>query len=331
MCAGIVVSIVALALTVAPAQAQAASPVLEFVPSGASFPIPFEAEGGAVSARLAEFDSIVNCADSEGEGALTGPRAAVADFVFTECKAVEGEEAGQECKSAGAEPEEIRAEGIDAELVYLDQAAHKVGMLLNPAGGVYMTFTCGGELVEAAGPFLSPVGEINKVTTSFISILRRNGASQLPSQYENASGEIRDAIPLGRRAKNLNWDQTGVELSFVIQTAAPLQIKVITAAEIEAKQREEEAAAAAAAKKRQDEEAAAAAAAKKRQEEEAAAAAAAKKLQEEEAALAERRRRAKQLSNRLKQCRKAPTTKQKRSRCERRAKNKLGPQKLNTQ
>lgn len=202
-----------------------------------------------------------------------------------------------------APPKEITAEAIEADLVYIDQAKHEVGMLLNPYEGVYMTFECGGELVEASGSFLSPVGPINKEATSFTATLSQAGAAQTPNEYENALGEKRPAIPMGKRESDPTPHTTGVELSFTIHTDASLQIKAITAAEIEAKQREDEAAATAAAKKRQAEEAAVAAAVSKRQAEEA-------KL--------ERLRRA-LLSSSLKQCRTVKPG-HKRVRCEKRAK-----------
>ena len=330
-CISALVLMAALALTVMPGHAKAASPVLEFVAPGASFPIDFSATGGPVSAALAGFDTEVHCTDSEGDGAITGPRSTVSNYVFTGCVGVGGGKDGTQCQSEGADPEEITAEAIEADLVFIDQAKHEVGMLLNPDGGVYMNFKCGGELVEASGPFLSPVGPINQEVTSFTATLSRLGAVQTPSEYENALGEKRQAIPMGKREAN-PLATTGVELAFTIHTSASLQVKAITAAEIEAKQREEEAAAA---KKRQDEEAATAAAAKKRQEEEAATAAAAKKRQEEEAAAAaatrmrqeeevksERLRRA-LLSSTLKQCREAQS-KPRRVRCEKRAKKKYG-------
>jgi len=317
LCVSVVVLIAALALAVVPAQAKAASPVLEFVAPGTAFPIGFSASGGPVTAALAGFNTEVHCSDSEGDGAITGPRSTVSDFVFTGCEAQEGDEDGAACQSEGADPEEIRAEMIEADLVYIDQAKHEVGMLLNPGGGVYMNFKCGGELVEASGPFLSPVGPINKDATSFTASLSASGAMQTPNEYENALGEKRPAIPMGKRENSPSLATTGVELDFTIDTSAPLQIKAITGAEIEAKQRAEEAAAAAAAKKRQDEEAAAAAAAKRRAGEEAAAAAAAVKRLEEEAKL-ERVRRA-LLAGTLKQCRKAKSA-PKRVRCEKRAK-----------
>jgi pyruvate/2-oxoglutarate dehydrogenase complex dihydrolipoamide acyltransferase (E2) component len=320
MCVAIVVSIAALALTFMPGQAKAASQVLEYVAPGMAFPIDFTASGGPVTAELADFDTVVHCSDSEGNGVITGPRSTVSNYIFTGCKAQSGSEAGAQCKSEGANAEEITAEAIEADLVYISQAKHEVGMLLNPDGGVYMNFKCGGELVEARGPFLSPVGPINKDATSFTATLSALGAVQTPSEYENAFGEKRQAIPMGKRGVN-PLAMTGVELGFTINTSVSLQIKAITAAEIEAKQREEEAAAAAAAKKHQDEEAAAAAAAKKRQDEEAAAARAAKERQEDEAK-SERLRRA-LLSGTLKQCRQAPS-KPKRVRCEKRAKKKYG-------
>jgi hypothetical protein len=309
-----------LALSVIPAHAKAASPVLEFVAPGTAFPIPFTVSGGPVTAVLADFATEVHCSGSEGEGAIVGPRSTASNYVFTGCKAQGGGETGTACKSEGANAEEIRAEAIEADLVYIDQAKHEVGMLLNPGGGVYMNFKCGGEPVDASGPFLSPVGPINKEATSFTATLSRSGALQTPNEYENALGEKRQAIPMGKRGANPPAT-TGVELSFTIHTSAPLQIKAITAAEIEAKQREDEAAAAAAAKKRLDEEAAAAAAAERRQEDEAAAAAAAKRRHELEARL-ERLRRV-LLSSTLEQCRKTHP-KHKRVRCEKRAKKKYG-------
>jgi hypothetical protein len=321
MCVSVVALIAALALTVAPAQAKATSPVLEFVAPGMAFPIGFTANGGPVTAELAGFDSVVHCSDSVGDGVITGPRSTISNYFFTGCEAQGGTHNDQECKSEDANAEEITAEAIEADLVYIDQAKHEVGMLLNPGGGVYMTFECGGESVEASGRFLSPVGPINKEATSFTATLSQSDAVQTPHEYENALGEKRQAIPMAKREANPSPATTGVELSFTIHTDASLQIKAVTAAEIEAKQREDEAAAAAAAKKRQDEEAAAAAAAEKRREEETAAAAAAEKRQQEEAKLKGLRRAL--LSGTLAQCRKAQS-KHKRVRCEKRAKKKYG-------
>lgn len=320
ICVSAVVLAAALALAVTPAQAKAASSVLEFVSPGTAFPIGFTAGGGSVTAALAEFDTVVHCTGSNGQGEITGPRSTVSSYVFTGCETQGGSDGGRKCTSEGANEKEITAEEIEADLVYIDQAKHEVGMLLNPSGGVYMTFRCAGELVEASGPFLSPVGPINEDATSFTATLSRSGAVQTPSEYENALGEKRQAVPMGRRESNPLWATTGVELGFTIQTSASLRIEAVTAADIEAKQHEDEAAATAAAKKRQDDEAAAAAAAKKRQEEEAAAAAARERQEEE--AKSERLRRAR-LSSRLKQCRKAQS-KHRRVRCENRAKKKYG-------
>jgi hypothetical protein len=302
----VVTATAALALAIAPAGASAASPVLEFVSPGNSFPIPFEAVGGEVTARLAEFDPIVECSGSEGEGEITGPRSTLSDYVFTGCEAHDpgGLEDGHECKSEGAGAEEIRSDSIEAELVYIDQAKHEVAMLLNPQEGVYMDFECGGESVKASGSFLSPVDPINKLATSFTAILRRSGASQLPSEYENSNGEKRKAIPMGQKGIDPP-DKTGVELSFTIEPIVPLEIKAVNTAEIEAKQREE-----AATKKRQDDEAAT----KKRQADEAAA-----KQQEE----AEAKARKQHLTKALKGCKKIEPG-QKRARCVRRANKKYG-------
>jgi hypothetical protein len=328
--------IAALALTIAPAGAQAATPVLEFVPSaGASFPIFFEAEGTReVSARLNDFKPILHCTESEGEGDILGPRTAVGDYFFTGCTAREGLEPPVKCKSAGAEEEEIVAEDVDAELVFIDQTKHEVGMLLDPAGGIYMKFSCGGEPVEAKGPFVSPVGEINKAATVFSAILKRNGTEQFPHEYESFNGEKILAEPTGKRESSVKWEESAVELAFEVFTDSPLEIKAINSAEVQAKEEE------AAAKKRQEDDAAKAAADKKHQEEEAAKAAAAKKAQEDAAKakqadelrqkqLAQAKKRAQKRTKALKQCRKLKTT-QKRTRCEARVKKRFSAPKAHS-
>ncbi|MET0557493.1 MAG: hypothetical protein ABW065_02305 [Solirubrobacterales bacterium] len=306
----------ALVLAIAPSQAQAASPVLEFV---TPFPTEFTADGGAVTAAMADFKPVVHCADSEGAGEITGPRSTDSIWLFTGCEAKGGDEDGHLCQSESLEPGEIEpgeiyAGPMEADLVFIDQASHSVGMLLNPGGGEYMDFECGGEPVEAFGSFLSPVGPINTVTSSFTASLSRSGATQIPSEYESASGEKLKAIPMGKRA-SAPAATTGVELGFNVLTSTPLEIRALSAADVEArereaKQREEEAAA----KKRQEDEAAA----KKRQEEEAA-----KKRQEEELLAQKPPTRAQLLAKALKRCR-SFESKAKRSRCVSRARNKYG-------
>jgi hypothetical protein len=310
-------SIAALALVSAPGYASAASPVLEFASPGRSFPIGFTAEGGEVTAVMANVNPVVHCADAHGEGEIIGPRSTVSEYVFTGCVAHEGGSTAN-CQSEPLNTGVIESGPIEADLVYIDQAKHEVGMLLNPGGGTYLAFKCGGELVEARGPFLAPVGSLNTQTDSFTASLSRSGAVQTPDEYENSIGEKRKAVPMGE------WEghpesTTGVELSFAIHTSAALEIKAVTAAEIEAKQREDEAAAAAAAKKRQEAEAAAAAAIKQQQAEEAAL----KKLREEQASLKKSLARARRLSKALKRCGKVKSA-QKRTRCENRARSKYG-------
>lgn len=136
----------ALALTIAPAGAQAAPPVLEFASPGSSFPIPFETEGANISARLDGYDKIVECGHAEGDGAVTGPRTTTSSYVFTGCIAETNPPGGpaMDCSSEAAGPNEIVSKTIAAEPVYLNQAKHEVAMLLNPGGGVYMDSTAKG-------------------------------------------------------------------------------------------------------------------------------------------------------------------------------------------
>jgi hypothetical protein len=293
--------VTALALAVMPASASAASPVLEFVIPGHGFPTTFTANGGEVTAALTGFDTVVHCAGSHGEGVITGPRSTVSSWFFTECETLGGTEGGRKCKSVGANEKELKAEGIEADLVYIDQTRREVGMLLNPHGGVYLSFECAGESVKASGPFLSPVSPLNEESGSFTATLTRSGSTQTPSEYEGANGEKLQAIPMGARGLQ-SPVTTGVELSFAITPSARGEIRALTAKEVEAKQREEEAAAA-----------------RQRREEEAG--------REEEVAAQKRREEAKgrhrQLTKALKRCRKA-TSRHKRVRCETRAKKRYG-------
>jgi hypothetical protein len=299
--------VTAAALAIGPAAASAASPVLEFESPRSPLPVPFTAEGGEVTAALSDFDTVVHCVRSEGSGAVTGPRAARSKYELSDCETQGGADGGRECQSEGAKEGEIQTPMIDAELVFIDQASHLVGMLLDPQGGVYLEFECAGEGVKAFGPFLSPVGPVNQEATSFTASLDRSDATQSVTAYESLTGEKLQAIPTGERESQPKGT-TGVELSFAIDTSSPLTIKAVTAAEVEAAQRQEEEAAK---KRHDDEEAAKAAAEKKRREGERTAA----------------KKRARQLSKALKQCRKGGS-KQKRARCEQRAKKRFASHKV---
>lgn len=226
-----------MALLLVPASASATSPVLEFVvPSSQA--VHFNSRSGAVIAEMAGFDSIVHCAHSEGEGKITGPRSAVSRYNFTKCVTEGGTKV--KCKSEGAQEEEITTGEIDAELVYIDQATHQVGILMNPSGGVYMSFKCGGEAVEAKGAFLAPVSPINQEVTSFTATLSHSGSMQAPDVYENENGELVPAIPMGNRPGH-EFVPTSVAATMTIETSVPVEIKSVTTQDIETQQHEEEA------------------------------------------------------------------------------------------
>jgi hypothetical protein len=323
------VALAALVLLAVPAGASATSPVLEYVTPGHSLPVSFITEGGAVNAEMTGFSSLVHCAASYGEGEITGPRSTVSEYRLTGCVTEGGSH--QKCKSEGAQEEEIITGPIEADLVYLDQAKREVAMLLNPGGGTYMSFECGGESAEGRGPFLAPVSPLDKEATTFTATLSQSAGAQTPSEYEGPAGERLKAVPEGKRGTD-ELVTTGVESTITVHTSVPVEIKTMTIEEVEAKQHEEEAAAKkhqeeeAAAKKHQEEEAAA----KKHQEEEAVAKrqqeeAAAQKEREEEARKhkAKRPTRAQLLAKALRQCKKEP--KRRRARCVAQAHRKYGP------
>jgi hypothetical protein len=298
------------------AAAAPATPVLEFV--APSFPVPFTAAGGAVTAALADFDTVVHCEGSEGSGELTGPRTALSHYIFTGCETQGGVDGGSNCKSAGAEPNEIRSGQIEAQLVFINQSTHQVGMLLAPHGEVYLTFECGGEEVKAIGPFLSPVGPINQTVPSFTASLKRSGTTQIPDHYEGPAGEALAAVPTGERGVEPPVS-TGVELEFLIHTAVPIEVKALSSADVELARLNEELREEA--RKRHEEDLAREAAAKRQLEELTVT----KRAQEELAqAQAKARQRAQHLTKAMRQCHKLKRG-QRRARCESRAKKKFAP------
>jgi hypothetical protein len=228
--------VAAISLLLMPAGASAASPVLEFVTPGHGLPVDFTTESGEVKAEMAGFEPLVHCTASHGEGEITGPRSTVSKYRLTGCTAG----VSQKCKSADAtNEEEIKTGPIDAELVYIDQGRREVGMLLNPGGGTYIAFECGGESAEGQGPFLAPVSPINQEATAFTATLSQLDSVQTPDEYENENGELLQAIPTGKRGSNA-FVPTGVELAMAVHTSVPVEVKAVTAQEVEAKKLEEE-------------------------------------------------------------------------------------------
>jgi hypothetical protein len=273
--APVVVLTVAMALLLVPASASATSPVIEFAVPGNRLPVGFETESEQVTAEMAGFKSLVHCAASHGKGEITGPRSTVSEYTFTGCVTQRG--SNTKCHSEGAKEEEIKTGPIEADLVYIDQAKHEVGMLLDPGGGTYIAFECGGESAEGRGPFLAPGSPVNKEASVFTVTLSQSESMQTPDEYEGAGGEKLTAIPTGEHGGG-ELVPTGVEATFTVHTSVPVDVRAISAEEVEAKKHEEEAAT----KKRQEEEIAA----KKHQEEEAVAV---KKRQGEEAAASHKR------------------------------------------
>lgn len=227
--------IAAMALLLMPAGANAAaSPVLEFVVPGHSFPVSFTTESRAVKAQMAGFEMLLKCTASHGEGKVTGPRTTVSEYQLTGCSA-----GGEQCKS-GTNAEEITTGPIEGDLVWIDQSKDQVGILMNPSGGTYISFECGGEPAEGKGPFLAPVAPLNKETTSFTATLTQSESVQTPDEYEGEKGETLYAFPTGEKNGN-KFVPTGVEASFTITSSVSGYIKAITKQEIEAEQQEEEA------------------------------------------------------------------------------------------
>ncbi|MHB8241903.1 MAG: hypothetical protein ACYDHN_07910, partial [Solirubrobacteraceae bacterium] len=144
-----------------PAAATAASSILEYQFPTGHLPVSFTVAGGETIAEMASFEPVVHCAASQAEGEITGARSTVSKYSFTECATQH-----QKCKSEGANVEEITTGPIEAELVWISQARHEVGELIDPHGGTYIAFECGGESAEGRGPFLAPITPINSEAMS---------------------------------------------------------------------------------------------------------------------------------------------------------------------
>jgi len=209
-------------LLAAAASAVAATPAPEFVVPGHVLPVGFSVEGGTVIAQLAGFETVVRCSSSRGEGQITGPRSTVSSYRFTGCETEKGSDGGQECKSAGAEPHEIVVGPIEGDLVYTDFAHEAVAVLLNPKGGVYISFQCGGEFVEGSGAFLSKVGPVNTEASSFTATLTQSDGSQTPDEYEGEGGTVK-VLPIGKRGSH-EAVPTAVEMTTTVHTEDPVLI-----------------------------------------------------------------------------------------------------------
>jgi hypothetical protein len=222
-----------------PAGASASTtPVLEFKTPGNAFPVSFTTESGLVKAEMADFNEVVQCTGSHGEGEITGARSTVSRYWFTGCTA-EGTSGSAKCKSENANAEEIVSEeNIESELVYIDQTKDEVGMLMNTGGGSYMKFACGGEQVVATGPFIAPVSPLDTETTSFTATLSESQSVQIPDAYENAGGEASHAIPFGKRGSH-EAVPTGVEAAITVHPSQPITIEAVTTGQMEAKRTEE--------------------------------------------------------------------------------------------
>jgi hypothetical protein len=352
---GLAVAIIgALALALTPAVAGAAPAVIEYVPAGKSFPVEFHSASGPVSVELAGGAGTLDCTASSGAGQITGPRASNLEITYTGCTTDGGAVKCQSTVTAG----EIESGRLQAELVYLNRAKQEIGVVLNPTGEKYAVHECSGSPGVEAGASgailarLEPVNQPGGMT--FTESFDQLAGSQIPQEYEAASGEKHQAMPEGFLGETEY--QSGTQATSTITTVEPVDIKVVAGLspleEAEGKQSEEQAQAkkfkedaesAEAAQKQQQAEAAAkkllqeqataaalkhgseeaAASTAKRSEAEAAAAANAKAQEEQAKRKSPSSNRSAPLAKALKACKKQP--KAKRAKCEASARKRYGP------
>jgi hypothetical protein len=241
--------------------------VLEYV-SAKPLPVEFTGASGAVTVEDEGGTGALHCVASSSKGEIVGPRQAILESVYTECS-TEAEGKTFACQSSGASAGEIKTGALETELVYIDKAEEKIGMVLNPKGGKYVAYECGGIPAEGRGSIISSITPVNQATTSFTQVFSQSHGAQVPAEYETANGEKHKAIAEGS-VEGFSVGTTGTEATNTTKTVEPLEIKVEPEKQSEEKHEESSNV------KKQEEEAAAT---KKRQEEETA-----KKRAEEEAA-----------------------------------------------
>jgi hypothetical protein len=274
---GLAVAVVGgLALALTPAVADASPAVLEYVPAGQHFPVEFHTTSGPVSVELAGGAGTLDCTASSGIGQITGPRASNLEITYTGCTADAG---AVKCQSTVTEGE-VESGRLQAELVYLNRAKQEIGVVLNPTGEKYAVYECSGSPGVEAGASgailarLEPVNQPGGMT--FAESFDQLAGSQIPQEYETASGEKHMATPKSFLGETEY--QSGTQATDTVTTLEPVDIKVVAGLnpieEAEAKESEEQAR-----EKKFDEASESAQTAQKQQQTEAAE----KKLEEEQA------------------------------------------------
>ncbi len=136
----------------------------------------------------------VECASDTDIGTFNLSEVGKSFWTFYGCKPIWHNNSNpNQCSSPGRKAGEIKTTELDSELVYLDKAHSKIGLLIRPATGeVIDEFACGPASFRTVGAVLSEVsGDVNeasKVQTETLAVGAEN--LQLYSQIEEEGPAI---------------------------------------------------------------------------------------------------------------------------------------------
>jgi hypothetical protein len=129
--------------------------------------VKFEASSNTGKLETANGTQL-NCSGDSAKGEIEGSKAASnVSVTFTGCEEATGFKA--KCQSAGEPAGTIKSELVSGELVYVDAAKTKVGLLLKGTGGskVFAVFTCAfGVTVTVSGEVIGEVTPLNVEQTT---------------------------------------------------------------------------------------------------------------------------------------------------------------------
>jgi hypothetical protein len=213
---------------VASAAASAAKP--EWRQKGAVITANVEFTGEQEAAGFLETanGTKVECTGGKSTGEIEKDKFAKKTKVtFTGCK-----QAGQECKTTGANAEEIRTNELSGELVYVDAAKTKVGLLLKQtaAGGDYADFVCvvlGGEVkIKVTGEVICETTPLNKEEpTGKLTCALNAGEGKGEQQWDEIEGKAEEKAlestnlfgakeeAAVKNSTEIKWKGTSVEIS----------------------------------------------------------------------------------------------------------------------
>jgi hypothetical protein len=161
----------------------------------------------------------VTCTAGIDSGEVTGAKALTLSIVFTGC-----ELNGLPCSSsrvAGA----IETSTLMGTLGYIKKAKKQVGVdLSSPAGGPFMTFTCGEDLsVAVFGSAIGKIAPVNKLLLPpkkhFTLKFTQKLGKQKPIQLEGGPVDVLETSVLGGPA-----EESGLALADLLYFPAPLEI-----------------------------------------------------------------------------------------------------------